>query len=234
MIPLTLISPCFNEAENLHSFVENWYQELALGLDDFEMIIVDDCSNDSSPEILAELALKLPRLKVLTNRKNLKYGATITRGIRQARGDFIIWTDSDYSHKPADFWKLWKHRQAHDAVWGTRQVIQRDSYGRIFFTIGNILLIRLLFQLRLQDPNCAFKLFQRKKLLPVLDSIQIDPIMTTTKIAVRSCQMGLRVKEVPVDFLERARGKGSLVGIRQLSAAVAGVRELMVFKNLGR
>lgn len=234
MASLSLISPCYNEADTIEVFVADWYRELDQRLDDFELIIVDDCSTDASPEILAGLCRRFPRLAVITNRQNLKYGATVLRGIRQAHGEFVIWTDSDYSHRPADFWKLWRHRTDYDGVWGTRRVIQRDSYGRIFFTLGNIWLIRFLFRLKLRDPNCAFKLFRRKALLSVIDTIQVHPIMTTTKIAIRARQMGLQIKEIPVDFLERSQGRGSISGIRQVAAAVAGVRELFIFRRSGK
>ncbi|MFH1982548.1 MAG: glycosyltransferase family 2 protein [Pseudomonadota bacterium] len=234
MTTLSLISPCYNESDNIRDFVEDWHRELAARIDDFEIIIVDDCSTDATPDLLKALQAKYPRLEVLTNATNRRYGAAVMRGLRHAAGQYVIWTDSDYSHRPSDFWKLWRRREAFDGVWGIRRVDQRDSLGRIFFTIGNILLIGLIFNIRLKDPNCAFKLFRRDALMPVIDAIRVHPIMTTTKIAIRARQAGLSIEEVPVEFLERTRGQGSIDGVRQIGAAVEGVRELMAFRLRGR
>lgn len=234
MSSLSLVTPCYNEEKNIRRFIEDWYAELSKKLDDFEIIIVNDCSTDSTPLILHDLAKKFPRLVVINNENNLKYGGTIVRGIKQSSKKYVIWADSDYSHYPADFWKLWEHRENYDAVWGVRSVRQRDTFERSFFTVGNMLLTLLLFQKFLKDPNCAFKLFRREKLLSIIDSIDLHPIMTTTKIAIKAKQMKLFLKEIPVTFLKRSSGMGSIEGFKHISAAFSGLKEMLRFKFTGR
>lgn len=115
---LSLVSPCYNEKGNIRRFVMDWHKELSSRLKDFEIIVVDDCSTDETPEILAELSRTIPQLVVIRNVKNSRHGASLINGFRRAKKDFILWTDSDYSHYPKDIWKLWELRKDYDAVWG--------------------------------------------------------------------------------------------------------------------
>ena len=231
MSSLSLIVPCYNEEENIRKFTEDWYAELSRKLDDFEIIIVNDCSTDSTPQILKELAEKFPRVIVLTNEKNKKYGETIILGIKYATKDYVIWADSDYSHYPEDIWKLWRYRNDYDTIWGIRGVIQRDSRRRSFFTAGNIILIWILFHIFLKDPNCAFKLYKREKLLRILDTVKTHFLITTTKIAIRTRQMKMSIKEVPVAYIKRSKGSGS---VKYLSAALSGFKEMLYFRFSGK
>ncbi len=230
MASLSIIVPCFNEEENIESFLSDWYSELSLKIDDFEIIIIDDCSTDSSPQILKELVDEYPKLIVLRNEENKKYGHTIIRGIKRASKDYIFWTDSDYSHYPTDFWKLWDYHENYDAVWGIRSVMERDSVVRTIFTVGVILLTLILFQKFFKDPNCAFKLFRRENLLKVIACLNVHPILTTTKIAIKTKQMKLSVKEVPVAFLKRTMGSGSIDGFKHVPAVLSGIKEMFNFR----
>lgn len=231
MSSLSIVVPCYNEEDNIQRFVKDWHTELSQKLDDFEMIIVNDCSTDSTPQMLAEIERKYPHVIVLHNEKNQKYGETMIKGVKHASKEYVIWVDSDYSHCPADLWKLWEYRKKYNAVWGVRGVAQRDSRGRFLFTMGNILLTLVLFGKYFCDPNCAFKLYRRKELLSIVDSLVIHPIMTTTKIAIRTKQMKYSIKEVPVAYLKRAGGAGS---IKHVPAVIAGIKEMLRFRLGGK
>lgn len=227
------MTPCYNEEKNIHRFIEDWHAELSRRLDNFEIIIVNDCSTDSTPQILKDLSEKFSRLIILNNEKNMKYGETIIRGIKHSSKKYVIWTDSDYSHYPHDFWKLWEHRENYDTVWGIRGITQRDNIERSIFTAGNILLSLILFQYFLKDPNCAFKLFKREKILSIINTIKPHSIITTTKIAIRTKQMKLSIKEVPIAFLKRSMGLGSIEGLKHFPAACSGLIEMIRFRFKG-
>lgn len=230
MASLSLISPCYNEEKCIERFIQDWHAELDKGVGDFEIIIIDDASSDSTPQLLDKLKKRFIRLVVLNNARNLKYGGSLFRGIRQASKEYCLWTDSDYSHYPSDFWKLWSHRQDFDAVWGVRGFMQRDCLSRTFFTIGNVALISVFFQKVMRDPNAAFKLFKREQLLRIIDSLAPHPFMTTTKIAIRAKEMNFAVKEVPVAFLRRSTGTGS---VKHIPAALVCFKDMIKFRLTG-
>ncbi len=228
---LSLVVPCYNEEDNIQRFTCDWHAELSRHLDDFEIIIVNDASTDSTSQILRKLKGQFSQVVVLNNEKNKRYGETVFKGLKYASKDYVMWADADYSHYPKDIWKLWKYRDDYDAIWGVRNITHRDSRERIFFTIGNILLTLILFRIFLRDPNCAFKLYRREKLLPVLGILDIHPIMTTTKVAIKSKSMQLSIKEIPIAYLKRVKGRRS---IRHIPAAFSGLKEMFYFRLKGR
>jgi len=228
---ISIVFPCYNEEKNLKRLLHDWNNELKSMNINYELIVVDDCSTDNSYNLLVELSEQYPHLCVLKNEKNSKYGITVLKGIKASNGHYILWTDSDYSHPPSDFRKLWSMKDAYDAVWGIRSITKRDTKSRVFFTICNIVFTLIVFQVFLKDPNCAFKLYKRKALFPVLDLIDVDPLMTTTKISIKSIQKKLSIKQIPVQFFKRAEGTTTISGFR---SAKRGVQEMIKFKMTGR
>ena len=71
---ISIVTPTFNEEDNIELFLRDWHSELDLRIDDFEIIVIDDCSTDSTPQILSVLKEKYPNLMVLRNNENKKYG----------------------------------------------------------------------------------------------------------------------------------------------------------------
>ena len=62
---------------------------------DFELIVVDDCSTDHTPKVLDFFKLQDSRIKIITNKKNLKLPASLNVGHRIAQGDYLTWTSDD-------------------------------------------------------------------------------------------------------------------------------------------
>ena len=92
---LSLVFPAFNEAENLPTLLESAIKigdQLAV---DFEIVIVDDGSQDRSAEVLDAWSERDPRITSVHHPTNLGYGAALRAGLRQARGDLVFFSDAD-------------------------------------------------------------------------------------------------------------------------------------------
>ena len=91
---ITFIIPAFNASETIIRCLDSIYR-VPLERSDFEIIIVDDCSTDNTVDIIKEYSLNHPNLKLLVQLHNHRQGAARNRGLSVARGDYIVFVDSD-------------------------------------------------------------------------------------------------------------------------------------------
>jgi glycosyltransferase involved in cell wall biosynthesis len=94
---ISLILPIYNGQRFLRESLDSIFAQT---FTDFELICVDDCSSDETPEILAEYAAREPRMRVLTNAVNSKLPASLNNGFRVARGAWFSWTSDDNIMRP--------------------------------------------------------------------------------------------------------------------------------------
>jgi len=200
---LSLVFPAFNEAENLPTLLESAIKigdQLAV---DFEIVIVDDGSQDRSAEVLDAWSGRDPRITSFHHPTNLGYGAALRAGLRQARGDLVFFSDADLQFDLGEIAHLLEHTGDVEIVAGYRSP-RRDPWLRraIAWIWGS--LVRRLFDLPVRDIDCAFKVFRRE----VLDTISIESIgaFVNTEILARARAAGFRIKQVPVSHHPRRAG----------------------------
>ena len=140
---ISLIAPCYCEAPVIEEFYRSVKEVLSKIPDiEYEMILVDDGSCDSTPEILRKLANDDARLKVIILSRNFGHQTALTAGIDSASGDALIMMDSDFQHpvellEPLiDYWK-----QGYDVV----STIRRETHGAGFFKSMTSKLFYILF-----------------------------------------------------------------------------------------
>ena len=89
---ISIVLPCYNGAKMLGSAIDSI---LAQTFQDWELIIVNDCSTDNTLEVAQLYADKDARVRVVSNEKNSKLPATLNHGFREARGEYWTWTSDD-------------------------------------------------------------------------------------------------------------------------------------------
>src|SRR5436305_843844 len=99
---ISVILPVHNERENLAGLIGEIHAALAETRGDYEIIAIDDGSNDGSTALLGELAENDPRLKVIFFRQNYGQSAAFDAGFRSATGEFVVTMDADGQNDPAD------------------------------------------------------------------------------------------------------------------------------------
>lgn len=91
---LSIVIPIYNGADTIKRCLDSiWSQELPEN--DFEVICVDDCSTDNTRELLADIQREHSQLRVLMNKENLRAGGARNHGVREAKGDYIVFIDAD-------------------------------------------------------------------------------------------------------------------------------------------
>jgi dolichol-phosphate mannosyltransferase len=160
-----VVVPVYNEAENIGPLVEEI--RAALGeVADFEIVVVDDGSDDSTREVLA--SLRVPELRVIRHRERCGQSTAIWTGVRVARADWIATLDGDGQNDPADIPALLKARDEAGGglllVAGRRRRRHDSWLKRVSSWVANTVRGRLLRD-HTPDTGCGLKLFPRRAFL---------------------------------------------------------------------
>jgi len=217
--------PVFNEEGIIEKTVRDFYSEIVAPMPGSEMVIVDDCSTDKSPEILKKLTDELPCIRVLRPAKNGGHGKALRLAFENVKCDLIFHTDSDYQNDPKDYWKLYEEIEMCDFVIGYRAV-RHDPLPRLVITRLVRLVNLVLFGFHIRDANSPFKLIRRDCLKECLKEINTEAFAPSILLAVTASWKGYRLKEVPVTHLPRRTGRVSIVRWRLIKVCFRTLREI--------
>jgi len=201
---LSLIVPVYNEEENLPILIEAVHEALDPLPHTWEVVLVDDGSEDGSLAILTQLAEKDPdRLRVVSFRRNFGQTAAIAAGLDYARGEIIVLLDADMQNDPADIpMLLEKLDEGYDLVSGWRKRRQDTYLTRTLpSNLANMLISRAT-GVRLHDYGCTLKAYRRD----VLEGFRLYGEMHRF-IPVFANSVGAKITEVPVNHHPRKFGK---------------------------
>ncbi|MBV9832121.1 MAG: polyprenol monophosphomannose synthase [Marmoricola sp.] len=209
-----MVVPTYDEAANLRPLVER----LHAAQPEVDVLVVDDASPDGTGAIADELAAADPRVHVLHRQGKEGLGKAYLAGFAWAlERDYeaVGEMDADGSHQPEQLHLLLDALADADLVIGSRWIpggsIVNWPLSRELLSRGGNLYTRLLLGVRVRDATSGFRLFRRTTLerldLPTIASygyvFQVD-------LAFRALQAGLRVVEVPIEFVERERGESKM------------------------
>jgi glycosyltransferase involved in cell wall biosynthesis len=211
---LSVVMPVYNEQATLREVVA---RVLAVPFE-VELICVDDGSRDGSREILAQLQIDHPQIRVMLQPKNMGKGAALRCGIQEATGDFIIIQDADLEYDPSDYPALLGPliEDKADVVYGSR-FLGSGPHRVLYFwhSVGNSVLTLIsnaLTNMNMTDMETCYKVFRRE----ILQSIPIeeDRFGFEPEITVKISKRRLRVYEVGIGYWGRTYEEGKKIGWR--------------------
>jgi glycosyltransferase involved in cell wall biosynthesis len=203
---ISLVVPAYNEALNLPIFYER-VTAVLLGLGhEYEIILVDDGSNDNSFAVLAELSSGDRRVKVIHFRHNFGQTAALAAGIEAAEGDIIILIDSDLENDPEDIKTIInKMNEGYDVVSGWRKNRWKGQFlTRKIPSLAANNLISWVTGVKLHDFGCTLKGYRKD----VIKNIMLYGEMHRF-IPAYAKKQGARIGEVEVRFAPRIHGKSN-------------------------
>jgi glycosyltransferase involved in cell wall biosynthesis len=210
---LALVMPVHDEEECIGHVVAAWEETLRRLCIDFRMIVIDDGSEDRTPEILAQFADN-DRIEIV-HKENSGHGPTVLLGYHRAvaLADWVFHCDSDDEMSPANFPELWENREAYDALFGTRSG-RRESVGRCILSAGSRLTVRVLYGPGVRDVNTPYRLLRAKFLRRLIVKIPDDTFAPNVIISGALARHGARICNIPVPQESRRTGTGSIGGWR--------------------
>ncbi len=202
---LSVVVPVHNESENVVPLI----LEICAALDgrfDFELVYVDDCSDDATPGLLAEAMGRFPRLRVLRHRARAGQSAALATGIETARGGTIATLDGDGQNDPADIAALVKQLQGSPdpdrlLVAGHRARRRDTLVKRLSSRVANGVRRALLGD-GTPDTGCGLKVFTRSAFLAMPRFDHMHRFLPALML-----RAGGTVVSVPVNHRHRTKGR---------------------------
>jgi len=158
--PISAVFPIFNDRASLQSSLENWISVLNNFNRDYEIILVDDASTDGTYDLAQGLAEKNPGVRLLRHDARTGFGACLRTGVTAAQYPLLFISTCDGRYEPADLTRFLRWIDKVQLVAGYRSVAskkyKRNWSERTFRWIN-----RIIFGLRLKDPECWFLLARR-------------------------------------------------------------------------
>lgn len=223
---LSVIIPIYNERETVRPLFEATAAVMRKIGKPWEILFINDGSLDGSEEILDEIAMETPEVKVLHFRRNFGQTAAMMAGFDFALGDIIVPMDGDYQNDPEDIPKLLaKIEEGFDVVSGWRRDRQDNAIQRNLPSIMANKLISFVSGVRLQDFGCSLKAYRRD----VIEGVRLYGEMHRF-LPVYTSWHGARITEVVVNHFARRAGK-SKYGLERVMKVLL---DLMVVKFLDR
>jgi glycosyltransferase involved in cell wall biosynthesis len=223
-VEISAVMPAFNEEANLEQSVGRMAAALKEQARAFEIIVVDDGSQDGTAAVLERLKAIHPSLRVVRHPANRGYGAALRSGFDAARYPWVFLMDADNQFDPADVVALLAQAADADIVAGYRKQ-RKDPLPRRLNAWAFFTLVTILFGRLARDVNCAFKLMRRDLLAGM--ELHSEGALINTEVFVLARQLPARVVEVPIQHYPRTSGRQTGANLR---VVVRAFSELLAFK----
>ena len=211
---LSLVVACYNEEVELEESVRQVVEILDNTRWTYEIIFVDDCSQDRTREIIEGLLVeyKGKNFRKLFHENNTGRGRAVADGIRIARGDVAGFIDIDLEvHARYIPSMMIAIQDGADLATAHRiYKVQLRLFNRFILSTGYAWLVRQLLGVHLNDTETGYKFFKREKIMPVLDQVEDERWFWDTEIMVRSDLKGYRIVEIPCLFIRRYDRKSTV------------------------
>ena len=227
---LSIFFPCYNDAGTIASMVvtaDAVAQELT---DEYEVIVIDDGSTDSSREILKALQQRYNRLRLVFHEQNKGYGGALRSGFAHATKDWVFYTDGDAQYDVRELKKLVAlirddadtHRPV-DVVQGFK-IKRHDPFHRV--VIGKLYqyTMKLLFGLKIRDVDCDFRLMRRTIFERV--ALESNSGIICLEMVKKIQDAGFRFVEVGVHHYFRISGTSQFFNFGRIFKVGIGVLKL--------
>lgn len=223
--------PCYNDAATITQVLAAADETLAALTDDYELIVVNDGSEDASAGVLESARSQFPRLRIVTHQTNRGYGGALRSGFAAAGKELVFYTDGDGQYDPHELRLLWD--QLADGVdvvqgfkIGRQDGLHRKIIGRLYHHAA-----RFAFGLHLRDVDCDFRLIRRSG----LDALKLtsNSGSITVELMAGITQAGLSIVEVPVHHYARVSGRSHFFKFGRIAATLWQLAGLWFRLRLG-
>jgi len=212
---LTMFFPCYNDGGTIATMIIRAMQVAPTVTQDFEVLVINDGSEDDSAEILAEMQRIYPqRLRVVSEALASGYGGVLRKGFALAAKDWIFYTDGDAQYNPRQLALLAEQVTERVDIVNGYKIKRRDPLHRIWIGLAYQYFVKLVFGLKIRDVDCDFRLMRRA----IFDVVRLESHSgTITFEMVKKIQdSGFAFAEVPVEHHYRQYGVSQFFNIRRV------------------
>ncbi len=213
---LSIVIPAFNEEMRLPVTLAQISAYIRVSKRETEVIVVDDGSSDRTSQVANSFRGEIRRLRVVANDENRGKGYSVRRGMLEAQGRIVLFTDADLSAPIDEADKLIAALEDHDVAIGSRaldrklisvrQSLFRENAGIVFN-----LIVRAILRLPFVDTQCGFKAFRRGPCQIIFRQQRIERFGFDPELLYLARHHGLRAVELPVRWAHSPATKVSML-----------------------
>lgn len=213
---LSVVTPAYNEAENLPATILAMYEKLGQSGIPHEILIVNDNSKDNTIEVLNNLMLTVPTLRYVTNNPpHNGFGFAVRKGLENFNGDCVAIVMADLSDSPDDLILFYNTMLTggYDCVFGSRfikggKVYDYPKVKKIINRLANNI-VRMVFGFRYNDCTNAFKLY-KKETIEGLKPFLSPHFNLTLELSLKAITRGYTYTVLPNSWTNRKHGTSNL------------------------
>ena len=211
-LDVSIVIACYNEAGHLKQSVSEVRAVMDQTRYSYELIFVDDCSQDGTRDIIRDIASRSPDVKVLFHEANQGRGGTVSDGIRLSEAQYVGFLDIDLEvharYIPTMILALQNGCDVATAYRIYRVTLRKlvrhvTSYGYRYLS-------RAVLEHKLLDTETGYKFFNRARILPTLAKTRDRGWFWDTEIMVYAWRNGLNIQEIPCLFVHRFDKKSTI------------------------
>ncbi|PIP92432.1 MAG: glycosyl transferase [Bdellovibrio sp. CG12_big_fil_rev_8_21_14_0_65_39_13] len=232
MINLSLIVPCFNEEKTLENCIKR-IREVENNDLTIEIVIVDDCSTDSSLKVAHSIIKNDPKVKLVEHKVNQGKGAALRSGFLHAKGDYVGIQDADEEYNPQQYHDLVNAmiQNNADVVFGSRY-LKPETRRVLYFwhTWMNkmlTLITNMFTNLDITDMETCYKLFRREVIQEIAPKLKENRFGFEPEVTCLVSRGQYKVYECAISYNPRSYEEGKKIGWKD------GVRALYCILHYG-
>jgi glycosyltransferase involved in cell wall biosynthesis len=202
---LSVFFPAYNDSGTIASLVIRALQTAGRLTANYEVIVVNDGSTDSTDQILKALAQVYPALRIVTHPVNRGYGGALRSGFAAASKDIIFYTDGDAQYDPGEMELLWQQMRPEVDLVNGYKINRSDPWHRIFIGRFYHYVVKTLFGLTVRDVDCDFRMMRRT----IFNRVRLEKNsgVICLEMMKKIQDAGFTIVEVPVHHYHRAYGR---------------------------
>ena len=233
---LSIIIPAYNEEKTIAELTQrSTVADLGEGIDR-ELIVVNDCSTDSTGRIVQSFIAAHPQAPItyLVHDRNQGKGMAVRTGIQAVTGDYVVMQDADLELDPNDFARMLPHLLSgqYRVVYGSRFLAEENSHTYFSYQLGGKFLsvmTNLLYDQRITDEPTCYKMFDAG----LLKSIPLDckGFEFCPEVTAKVSRLGYKIKEVPIRYYPRSIEEGKKLRLRDGLKAIGTLLKYRFWKK---
>lgn len=223
-ISISIFFPCYNDKGTIANMVIEAKRVVEKLTDDFEIIVIDDDSSDGSRDLLLELQREVSQLKLVLHEKNKGYGGALRSGFSTAIKELVFYTDGDGQYDVKELVLLLEKMNSEVDVVNGYKLKRQDPLHRIIIGFIYQYFIKLIFNLKIKDVDCDFRLIRKE----ALEAINLESNTGTICIELvkKIEKAGFRFEEVGVHHFFRTYGKSQFFNFPRIFRTLMGIAKL--------
>jgi dolichol-phosphate mannosyltransferase len=230
---LSVVVPCYNEADGVPQLKERLLpvlERLAAGGRPVDLLLVDDGSRDNTHDLLCAAFAGRPSTRVVRHERNLNLGAAIRTGVRETRGEWIAFLDSDCTYDPAALEGMVAALEAGADLatvspYHPKGKVEGVPPYRLLLSRGASLIYRILLRRRIYTYTAMVRAMRRET--AVRSASPASDFSAVAEMMLKALKQGRRVAEIPATLSLRRFGESKMKTARVIRAHLRLIARLL-------